>query len=499
MAGGTGILNAMKTEKTQKVASGQKKKILLISLASTFVVAFMGSALNPAIPVIGQEFEAEAVKVGWVVTAYMLTCTALPVPFGRLADLIDRKRILVMGLGLFAAASTGGAAAGCLGQLLFFRLVQGAGTAMIYSTSMSILVSSDGPEHRGRLLGYSTAATYLGLSAGPAIGGVLTFQLGWRWIFAVTAAGAAVAFFGALRILPARDVQGFQSSGKLQGTGKIFPSGFSCFLYVSWVMLFLLGVSVAPASTWGWAAVAVGLVLMVYYLCREWKERQPVLPVKMFWKRPVFGWAALASLINYGTNFVLNYLLSVYFQVGLGFSSQKAGLILVISPAVQAVLSPFIGKVSGGRQAGGGGSWARLVSSGRVSPGRLSAVGMLGTAVVAAGFGLLQEGGSVWMVYVGLALAGISCALFAAPNTTIVMGAAGKTHYSMASAVLSTMRSLGHTLSMAAASGASAAVLGAEKLNDASPQQILMVMKITFFLWSFLCILGFFMALLKKV
>ena len=112
---------------------------------------------------------------------------------------------------------------------------------------------------------------------------------------------------------------------------------------------------------------------MACCVCREWKSTNPVFPVKLFWKRPVFGLSSLASLINYGTNFGMNYMLSLYLQVGMGFSTRSAGLILVISPGVQAMVSMVVGKVSGARGAGG-----------TVGPRLLSAAGMLGTAAVAS-------------------------------------------------------------------------------------------------------------------
>ncbi len=447
----------------------------------------MGSALNLSVPSIGKEFEIGAAQVTWVVTAYMLACTALPVPFGKLADLMQRKWILTAGLGVFTAGSAGGSLAPSMGWLLFFRLLQGAGTAMIYSTSMSVLVSAAPDAERSRMLGYSTAATYLGLSAGPAAGGLLTQQLGWRWIFAATAGVSAVAFFCAVRWVlekksePERNPQSAKFDTGL--SGKVFPSGISSLLYVCTVSVFIFGLSAAASGMWGWLLSAAGVCGLIYYVWREYRIGNPLLPVKWMRKRPDFLCFCLASLINYGTNFVLNYQLAVYMQICMGYSSQKAGLILVISPAVQAVLSVFVGKAAGKR----------------ISHRILSAAGMLGTAAVAAGFGLLQQNTPLWAVCAGLAGAGLACALFASPNTSQVFAAAGQERYSMASAVLSTMRSMGHTLCMAAASVITGIYIGDAKLETAEPEQMLQIMNVTFFLLAGLCIIGFFMALKKKV
>ena len=457
-------------------STGTNRRIVFLSLLSTFVTSFMGSALNLSIPDIGKEFGISAAQVALVITAYMLTCTALPVLFGRLADLIQRKWILTAGLGVFTAASAGGALASSMQILLLFRLLQGAGTAMIYSTSMSVLVAAAPESLRNKMLGYSTAATYLGLSAGPAAGGMLNQYAGWRWIFAATAAASAVAFFCALRELRSQEPQ------KTFSSGKIPPSGFSCFLYVCSVSILIFGLSMASRSAWGWLAAGAGTAGFLYYLCRDWHTGRPLLPVDWIWTHKVFLLANLAALLNYGTNFVLNYHLSVYLQTGMGFSSQKAGLILVISPAVQAVLSIFAGKMQK-----------------RTSPQILSALGMAGTGTVVLGFAMLKPDTPLWVIMMGLAAAGASCALFAAPNSAVIFQAAGTRQYSMASSVISTVRSMGHTLCMAVSSIITGIYIGAEKLEAASSEQILDVMQSTFFLFGGGCILGIFMAMKKKV
>lgn len=456
---------------------------MMITLTATLITAFMGSGLNPAIPALSTEFGLSTAASGWIITAYMLACSALPVPFGRLTGIVDDKKLLTIGLGIFSLSSAGGAAAANYGILLGMRVLQGTGTAMVYSTSMSILVSERGLEERGRLLGYSTAATYLGLSAGPAVGGILSSQLGWRWIFLATAGVSAVAFFCALKVIVCSGRHKIVKSGFGKSASRSFPSRQSVLLYISWMVLMLSGLSAVSVTWWGYLVFIAGAGLLVYFIWSQRKCMDSVLPVKIFWKRKVFGAACIAAMVNYGTNFVLNYLLSLYFQTALGLSAMTAGFILAISPAVQAVISPFAGKAA----------------DGKTGPGRLSALGMLGTAAVTAGFGLIQSETPLWILCTGLALAGISCALFAAPNTVIVMKEVGERYESMAPAVLSTVRSLGHSISVASACTVSTAVYGSGALTSIRPEQILTILHYIFFLWSFLCFSAFIMALRKKV
>ena len=124
---------------------------------------------------------------------------------------------------------------------------------------------------------------------------------------------------------------------------------------------------------------------------------------------------------------------------------------------------------------------------------------MAGTGTVVLGFAMLKPDTPLWVIMMGLAATGASCALFAAPNSAVIFQAAGTRQYSMASSVISTVRSMGHTLCMAVSSIITGIYIGAEKLEAASSEQILDVMQSTFFLFGGGCILGIFMAMKKKV
>ena len=180
----------------------EKKNTILVCVITSFITTFMGSALNLSIPSLEEEFKVGAQTVGWVVTIYMLTCSALAVPFGRLADRVERRSVLRTGILIFSISSLTAVLSKKMWMLLAFRLMQGIGASMIFSTNIAILVGAFDEEHRGRVLGYSTCATYAGLSAGPVLGGVLNQNFGWRAIFIATAIVSAAAFYGAFFKLP---------------------------------------------------------------------------------------------------------------------------------------------------------------------------------------------------------------------------------------------------------------------------------------------------------
>lgn len=170
------------------------QRVALVAAATGgFLTPFMGSAVTIALPEIAAEFGLDAVSLGWVTGAFLLAAAALLLPFGRLADIVGRRRVFIAGLSVFAVATLLCAAARSGGALIGLRLLQGAGGALIFGTGTAILTSVYPPARLGRALGIAVACVYLGLSLGPFVGGMLTAWIGWRGIFLATAPLAAAA------------------------------------------------------------------------------------------------------------------------------------------------------------------------------------------------------------------------------------------------------------------------------------------------------------------
>ena len=180
----------------------KQKATVSVAVITSFITTFTGSALNLSIPALNQEFAVSAAAIGWIVTGYMLTLAVLTVPFGRIADLTSRKKILETGIFIFMVCAVLAAFSWKLWILLALRIMQGVGAAMIFSTNHAILISAFPESERGKVLGYALASTYVGLAAGPVIGGVINHYLGWRFIFAFIAAVSFVSWFTAWRKLP---------------------------------------------------------------------------------------------------------------------------------------------------------------------------------------------------------------------------------------------------------------------------------------------------------
>jgi len=161
----------------------RRQVVLFIAALSSFLTPFIGSAITLALPSIGEELAADAVSLGWVNTAYLLTAAMFLVPFGRIADIYGQKKIFTCGMVIFALSLFLSANATSLPLLVSFQALQGIGGAMIYGTNVAILTSVFPLGEREKVLGINAAATYLGISLGPFLGGVLTERFGWRSIF----------------------------------------------------------------------------------------------------------------------------------------------------------------------------------------------------------------------------------------------------------------------------------------------------------------------------
>ena len=444
---------------------------LLVVVITAFITTFTGSALNLSIPAMGSEFHASATAVGWIVTGYILAAAVLSVPFGRLADLTGRKRILMIGILIFTLCSGGAAFARSMTILLLLRVVQGIGAAMIFSTNTAVLISAFSPEKRGKVLGYSIASTYIGLSAGPVVGGVLNHYLSWRSIFVLTFAISAAVFIIAAKKLPA-------SKAENQGQSMDVPGNI---LYVSMLTLIMFGLSTFSMLTFAKYLIIAGIILFILFVRHELKTNSPIVEIRLFAHNIGYSFSNLAALMNYGATFALSYLLSIYLQVVMGFGSQISGLILISQPLMMAILSPYCGRLSD-----------------RVSPFKLASFGMGLCALGLFSFIFISEHYPFPLIIVNLIVVGIGFAFFSSPNTNAVMACVEKKDYGVASSILATMRSIGHSTSMAIVTFIVAQQMGNTTLAEAEPKLLVETMHISFIVFTCVCAAGIFISLKRK-
>jgi len=452
------------TYKLAEKYSKDQMATIYVALITSFVTTFTGSALNLSIPNMGNEFDVSARFIGWVVTAYMLAVAALSVPFGRFADLTNRKRVLTIGIFVFAVSSLFSTFAWNIMVLIALRVLQGIGGAMIFSTNTATLISAFPGNQRGKVLGYAIAATYIGLSAGPVVGGILNHYLGWRSIFLFTFLLTAIVLYIALKRLPA-------SKTKVEGNFDISGN----ILYILTIILIMYGLSTLSTGRYPLALIILGTALLVFFVLHERKTLNPIINIRLFAINSTYTASNITALLNYGATFAIGYLLSIYLQVVMGYSSQAAGMILIIQPIIMAVGSPYMGKLSD-----------------RVSPYKLASIGMGICALGLLFFVFITESTPLWVIMLALVISGIGFAVFSSPNTNAVMACVDKEDYGVASSVLATMRSLGHTSSMAIVTIVVGMYMGNQSLSEASPLLLIETMHTAFKIFVGICIFGIF-------
>ena len=471
------------TERTKKETK-QARNVLIVAVITSFITTFMGSALNLSIPSLSAELGAGGQTAGWVITVYLLICAALAVPLGHLADRGSRRLMLRIGIAVFGGASAAACFAGGIGVLLLLRGLQGVGASMIFSTNLPILVEAFDETRRGRVLGYAACANYLGLSAGPVLGGVLNTRFGWRSVFFCTAAVSALSLLAAVFGI-GREKRNDLTQRKPE-TGQVHEKPghdlAGSLLFAAAMIAFMYGLSGVGRRTSAIPLLLAGAGVFFLFLRNEKKREDAVLPLRLFRNNPPFLCSNLAAMISYGANFSVTYLLALYLQIVQGDTAQTAGFIMLCQTAVMALLAPWMGRLSD-----------------RHSPHRLSAAGMAISACSLGSLCFLSEDSALWLILLGLTLCGIGFSFFSTPNTNAVMSAVEQADYGTASSILSTMRSVGHTVCMALITAVIGIYLGDTPLADADPQRFVKTMHLIFLIFAILCILGIFIAKKRKL
>jgi EmrB/QacA subfamily drug resistance transporter len=447
-----------------------KRNTLLIAMSASFLTPFVGSGINLAIPNIGQEYNASTLLLSWVVTGYLLSSAAFLLPFGRLADIIGRRRVFLNGLLIFFVSSLLSGLSWSIEALVFFRIIQGIGSSMIFGTSMAILTSVFPPQERGRVLGLNTAVVYMGLSLGPVLGGWMNFRMGWQSIF----------YFVAILSFAALVFAFLRMKGEWYGAkGEEFDYPGS-FLYSAGIIMFMYGISSLTLMSWAKYLIFIGIATIIIFLFYEKKTVYPILNISLFSRNISFAFSNLAALINYSATFAVAFIMSIYLQIVVGYNSQTAGLIMLIQPVIMTILSPFSGKLSD-----------------RVEPRVVASLGMFITAFGLLFFCWIGKGMAIWQIVSILSLLGTGFALFSSPNTNAVMGSVDKKYYGVASSTLGTMRLTGQAVSMAMVTLIIVSYLGNSGLSSNSSDLLLESFRTIFIVFTGISILGVFASLAR--
>jgi EmrB/QacA subfamily drug resistance transporter len=449
--------------------SALKRTVLFIACLSAFIVPFIGSSVNIALPTIGTEFKIDAVTLGWVPTSYLLASAMFLLPFGRIADIYGRKKIFLAGTVIYTLGSLLSALSLSSLMLIACRVIQGIGSAMTFGTSMAILTSVFPIEERGWAIGITTASVYSGLSLGPFLGGFLTQHLGWRSVFYFN-----VPFGLIVILLVLWQLKGEWAEAR--GEGVDFSGSV---VYALTLLLVMYGLSLLPAGS-GIGLIGFGCVGVIGFFFLEARNVSPILNVQIFRHNPVFTFSNLAAFIHYSSTFAVTFLMSLYLQYIKGLNAQGAGMILISQPLMMAAFSPLAGRLSD-----------------RIEPRVIASAGMACTcaAIFLLSF-ISHSTGLPYIVFALLSL-GFGFAFFSSPNTNAVMSSVEKRDYGVASGTIGTMRLTGQMFSMGMAMMIFSVIIGKVTITPGLYPLFLKSFKIALIINGSLCFIGIFLSLAR--
>lgn len=449
--------------------TSEKRVTLFVTPMSSFLTTFMSSSVNIALPSIGNEFAMDAVLLSWVNTALILASAIFLVPFGRLTDIYGRRRFCIYGISSFTGASLLVGLAKSPLILILGRILQGIGAAMIFGSSVALLISVFPAWERGKVLGINVTAIYLGLFLGPVLGGFLTQQFGWRSIFW---ANIPLGLMLLTLIFWKLKREWVEAKGeKFDLVGSI--------LYGFMLLMLMYGFSLLPASS-GIGFFLLGIVGVLIFVKWELTVDTPVLDLRLFRMNRVFAFSNLAAMINFSATHAVTFLLSLYLQYIKELSPQNAGLVLVAQPVVQATFSSFAGRLSD-----------------RVKPQNVASTGMALTVVGLLPFTNLSNTTSLGFIIASLALLGLGAAFFSSPNTNAVMGSVERKIYGVASGTRGTMRLIGQMLSMGITMLLFTLYMGRVQITPAFYSLFLGSVQTAFGIFAILCFCGIFASLVR--
>ena len=394
--------------------------LVYIIALTQFAFAFMFAGVAVTLPAMGTELAAGGVALGLVETLFIGTSAALLLPVGKLADATDRNTLFKVGLLVFTVSALAIGFMPSISTIIGLRFVQGVGSALMAATGMAILTDYVPPERRGQAYGISIGAIYVGLGAGPLIAGLITQHFGWRWVYFVS----FVPLTGAYVLAHIRlKSQWRRPSAPIDIRSSVVIAGS--------VMAMIFGSAILGQSPLGYGLIALGLGLGVVFFAIAEKSSNPLLNLSEVRANRQFSAALVTQFLVYSAALGTYFLFSIYLQAVRGFGAETTGFLLVVGPALMALIAPISGRLAD-----------------RYPPHLLAGSGVACVLVSTVLATRIEAQTSLAYVLVILAAQGVGFALFSSPNMAIIMNSVTRDKLSVASALAAEMRALGMVLGM---------------------------------------------------
>jgi EmrB/QacA subfamily drug resistance transporter len=413
---------------------------LIVVCLAVFMLLVDVTIVNVALPSIQRALGSSFEDLQWVVDAYALALAALLLASGSLADLLGRKRVFVVGLGIFSTASLLCGLAGSPTMLNAARGLQGAGGAMMFATSLALIAQEFAPQERGTAFGIWGATTGFAVAVGPLIGGALTDGLGWEWIFLVNVPVGVATIAITLMRVPSSERD---PSARIDWAGLVtFSSALTFLVY-----------ALIRGNDDGWSSAKIvsllttAVLLLAIFVTIELRRDQPMLDLRLF-RVPTFTGAQIVAFSIHASLFSMFLYITLYMQNVLGYSPLESGLRFLPVSVLSFLAAPLAGKLAE----------------------RYSVKFFLAAGLALVGTGLVLMSGITpsdgWTTLLaGFILGGIGIGFINPPLATAAIGVVEPRRSGAASGINSTFRQVGTAVGIAGLG----AILQAKLPHNLSP------------------------------
>lgn len=385
----------------------------------TFMSTLDSSIVNVALPTMSGQLHSDLSTLQWTVSAYLLTISSLLPVFGRIADMLGRRKVYSLGFLVFTLGSVLCGLAPNIWFLVGTRVLQAVGAAMLMANSAAIITAIFPFQERGRALGLTGTVVALGSLTGPALGGILIGLAGWRSIFYINLPIGIIGYVAALLILPADQPR--KADDRFDFTGAA--------LFTAGIISLLLAVN--NGQDWGWASLPVllgivlGLLLLIGFVINERRVHHPMIDLSLFRNRPfvignLSGWMCFVAM------FANTMLLPFYLQQILNYTPSQVGLLMTAFPIMMAVVAPISG-----------------YASDRFGPLILTTSGLTICGLGLFYYSTLSATAHFYQVIPGPLLLGLGAGMFNSPNNSSVMSSVPVQKLGLAGGINSLVRNLG--------------------------------------------------------
>ena len=393
--------------------------VVFIAAITSFFGVFLSNGIIIGVPAIANDFAMNNVIQNWIPTIFFLAMAVFTVPAGQISGKFGVKKSLLVGVIIFLIGSVGAVLSFSTESFMLFRVIQGASVALVNVSGMAMVVAAVKPQNRGKALGFTVTGIYLATSLSPVICGFLVYNLGWRSIFY-----AVIPFLVLCIILMIVKVPQDWKTYEHDSIDKV-----GSLLYAVGILLFIYGFTNLVNQT-GIIFTVAGIIFLVIFAAWELRQTSPVFNMNLF-KNMKFTSSNIAALCSYLAIMVVTTILNYHFQYVKGWNAQMAGLILIVTPIIMAIIAPNSGKLSD-----------------RIHPQKLAAIGMAIATVALLILTFLTKETPVYVVVVAMILQGVGMGLFSSPNMNAIMSSVPPKDAPTASASQATMRTIGQTMSL---------------------------------------------------